>query len=140
MNNKWPLRSGAPIKLNFGPIESDFFTADELGVVKRRRRGAERQAVGFGDIVHMIGGDHAARARHVLHQDRGIAGNMFSHAARVSARKKIVGVAGQVADDDAHGLALVEVRLREYRFKVQRVQKFNDRENQESENLERLNL
>ena len=49
---------------------------------------------------------------------------MFPHAARVSAREEIVGVAGQIADDDTDGFALIKVRLREQRFKVQRVQVF----------------
>ncbi len=38
---------------------------------------------------------------------------MFSHAARIGAREKIVGIAGQIADDDAYGFALIEIRLRE---------------------------
>jgi hypothetical protein len=50
---------------------------------------------------------------------------MFSHAARVGAREKIVGIAGQIADNDPYGFALIEIRLRECLFKVQRVQKFN---------------
>ncbi len=122
----------------FGPIELDFLAADELRVVERRRRRAQGQAVGLGDIVDVIGGDHAAGAGHVLHQDRRVAGNMFAHAARIGASEDIVGIAGQIADDDAHGFALVEIRLRECPFKVQRVQRLND-ENQDSENLERLN-
>jgi hypothetical protein len=49
---------------------------------------------------------------------------MFPHAARIGARKKIVRVAGKIADNNADRLALVEIRLREYWFKVQGVQEF----------------
>jgi hypothetical protein len=64
---------------------------------------------------------------------------MLAHAARIGAREKIVGVAGQVADDDAHGLGLIKSRLREYQFKVQRVQKFKGQTEDKSEPFERLN-
>jgi hypothetical protein len=47
-----------------------------------------------------------------------------------------VSIPGQIADDNAHGFALIEVRLREYWRKVQ---KFNDREDRQSENIELLN-
>jgi hypothetical protein len=38
---------------------------------------------------------------------------MFSHAARVGAREKIVRVTGKIADNDPYGFALIEIRLRE---------------------------
>jgi hypothetical protein len=64
---------------------------------------------------------------------------MFSHAARVSAREQIVSIAGQIADDDANGFALIEVRLGRRQFEIQRVQKFNEGEDQKPERLARLN-
>ena len=61
----------------------------------------------------MIGGDHRAGARHVLHDESRIARNMLAHEARVSAGILIVIVAGLIADDDADGFALIEGRLGE---------------------------
>jgi hypothetical protein len=73
----------------------------------------------------MIGRDHAAGAGHVLHYNVWEARDMFAHVARVGAGEDVVGVAGQIADDDANGFALVERRrLRRRWFKVQRVQEF----------------
>jgi hypothetical protein len=51
-----------------------------------------------------------------------------------------VGVAGQVADDDANGFSLVKGRLSRRLFKVQGVQKFKGQKGDESDNFERLNL
>ena len=65
---------------------------------------------------------------------------MLAEKAYVHPRPQVMAIAGLVADDDADCFTLVEIRLREYLFKVQRVQKFNDGENQKAENLERLNL
>jgi hypothetical protein len=65
---------------------------------------------------------------------------MLAEKAYVSPRPQVMAVAGLVADDDADRFALVKIRLREYLFKVERVQKFNDGVNQKAENLERLNL
>src|SRR4030095_10859169 len=127
-------------EIEFGPIKSDFFAADQLRVVKRRRRRTESQTVGLSDVVDVIGGDHAARARHVLHQNRRVTGNMFAHVTRVGSGKKIMGVAGQVADDDADRFALIKIRLRECLFKVQGVQEFKDEEDKEPGYLERWSL
>ena len=50
-------------------------------------------------------------------------------------------VAGQVADDDADGFALIEIRLGKCLFKVQGVQEFKcQKEEYERETFERLNL
>jgi hypothetical protein len=65
---------------------------------------------------------------------------MFAHVTRVGSGKKIMGVAGEIADDDADSFALIKIRLRECWFKVQRVQKFKAGKKQEAENFERLNL
>ena len=66
---------------------------------------------------------------------------IFAEIARVGARPLVVRVAGLIADDDADGFALIIGRLLGRRpFKVQGVQKLNDGEEQESENVERLNL
>ena len=65
---------------------------------------------------------------------------MFTDMLRHQARPLIVAAAWRRTDNDFKGLALVDIRLRECQFKVQRVQKFNGQNERESENLERLNL
>jgi len=132
---------GRADEVKLWPIEFGFFAADELRIVKRRRGGAQGQPVGLGDIVDMIGGDHAAGTRHVLHQNCGIARNMLPHAARIGSGEKIVGIAGQIPDDDANSLSLVKVCLREQRFKVQRVQMFKGKKKNAKNNpVESLNF
>src|SRR3970282_1594237 len=107
-----------------GPVELDLFASRYLRHDQRATDSAQREAVGFGEVINMIGRDHRARAGHVLHHEFRITGNMFTEEARVGARPLIVIVAGLITDDDAYRLALVEISLREYPFKVQRVQKF----------------
>ena len=124
-----------------GPVELRFFASGQLRHNQRAAEGAQRQSIGLGHVVDMIGRDHRTGARHVLNHEGGIAGNILAHEARVGARILIMIVARLVADDDADGFALIERRrLRRRRFKVQRVQKFKG-QNKKSENdpIERLN-
>jgi hypothetical protein len=88
----------------------------------------------------MIGCNHAACAGHILHDKVGVAGDVLAEITSVETDPLIMIVPGLIADDESDCFALVEIRLRKYLFKVQRVQKFNDGENQKAENLERLNL
>ena len=60
---------------------------------------------GGGGVFHRI---EARGARHVLHDDVGIAGDVPADMARQHARVVVVAAAGREADHDAHGLALVE--------------------------------
>jgi len=55
-------------------------------------------------------------------------------------RPEIVTAASGGSDHQGNGLAFVEGRLGRRPFKVQRVQKFKDENEQKSENFERLNL
>ena len=111
-----------------------------MGEVQRPANGAHRQSVLLGDVVDVIGGNHAAGTGHVLHEKVRITGNILAQVAGVGARPLIVRVAGLITDDDADGFALVVRRLGRRPFKVQGVQEFKDREDQESEHFERLNF
>src|SRR6266496_5921433 len=122
-------------KIKFRPIEFGFFAANELRIVKRRRRGAQGQPVGLGDIVDMIGSDHPTCTRHVLHEDRRVAGDVLAHATRIRARKKIMRIAGQVADDDANRFPLIEGSLR-----VKRIAESNEDTKEQEALHERLLL
>ena len=64
------------------------------------------EPVGFGDAVDMVHRDHRARARHVLHDEAGIARNVKRHKAGEQARPAIVEAARRQADDDTDGFTL----------------------------------
>ena len=66
-------------------------------------------AVPGRDRVHVAGRLVAARARHVLHHDRRVAGNVFAHVAAERAAVVVVAAAGSAADKDVDGLAAVEL-------------------------------
>ena len=97
----------------FIPIVFHLAAADQLGEVQRPANGAHRQSVLLGDVVDVIGGNHAAGTGHVLHEKVRITGNILAQVAGVGARPLIVRVAGLIADDNADGLALVIIPLRE---------------------------
>ena len=59
---------------------------------------AERGAVLRRDVVEHVGGAHGARARRVLHDDGGIAGNVPAHVAGENAGIGVVAAAGAVPD------------------------------------------
>ena len=69
---------------------------------------ADGEAVRLGDFVHMVGADQMAGARHVLDDNRGLAGNMLADMARNRARIGVEAAAGRGGDDDADGFAFVE--------------------------------
>ena len=56
---------------------------------------------------------HAGRARHVLHDHVRIAGDVAAVVPRQHARVDVVAAAGRIADDQRHGLAVVEGLLRD---------------------------
>src|ERR1041385_3295444 len=59
----------------------------------------------------MIDRDHLARARHVLHDECRIAGDMFAQVFSDESRPEVIQIAGRRPDDDANGFALIEQRL-----------------------------
>ena len=70
---------------------------------------AERRAVPRRRIEEVHGRDQAAGARHVAHDNGGIAGKVLAEIAREQPRSRIVGAAGREADQNRDLLALVEV-------------------------------
>src|SRR5258708_8183504 len=130
------LRRADPGK--FAPIEFDFRAADELFEVGRGIESAHSQAIGLGETVDKIRRDYAAGTRHILHDHRRVAGKMFADVLRHQARPLIVAAAWRRTDNDFNGFTLIEIRLREYPFKVQGGQEFKGQNGEESENLEPL--
>ena len=57
----------------------------------------------------MVAGGDAARARHVLDDDRRVAGDVRGEMLGEDAAVEIVAAAGAGADQDRDGLALVEI-------------------------------
>jgi hypothetical protein len=51
---------------------------DDLVAVKVE----DGETVGLSDLIHVVGGDEASRAGHVLDHYRRIAGDVFAHVAR----------------------------------------------------------
>jgi hypothetical protein len=56
----------------------------------------------------VVGRDDAAHARHVVDDDRRVAGNVLGEMAGDKARVLIVTAAGRKSDHDAHRLALIK--------------------------------
>ena len=81
--------------------------AADHGRGERLRQAAERGAVLRRHLGHVLGGDEAAGARHVLRQDRRVARNAGAGTRRRAGR--VVAAARSVADEHADGLAAVEV-------------------------------
>src|SRR4029078_3681001 len=63
----------------FAPIEVNFFFAYKLIEVERWHNRSHGETVRLRDIENVIGGDHGARARHILRHKTGISGNVFAH-------------------------------------------------------------
>src|SRR4030095_2760038 len=72
----------------------------------------EGQSIRFGQVIDMISCDHGPRSRHVLANEVGVAGNMLSHKAAISAGPKIVIITGEITDNNPDGFTLVEGALR----------------------------
>ena len=70
---------------------------------------ADGRAVLGRDVVEVVRGLERARARHVLHHDGRIAGDVLADMAGENAGIGVVAAAGAVADDQVDGLAAVEV-------------------------------
>jgi len=87
------LRRADPSKL--GPIEFGFRAGDELFEIKRGIESADCQAIRLDQTVDKIRRDHAAGARHILHDHRRMTGNMSADMLRHEARPQIVAAAGR---------------------------------------------
>ena len=109
--------------------------------VERGIDRAKRQAVGLSDAVNVVRADDVTGTRHVLHDDRRIAGNMLANMTRRKPCPKIVAAGGGRRDDDGDGFAVIKGRLGRRPFKVQGVQKFKGQKKQSKENpIEPLNF
>jgi hypothetical protein len=63
----------------------------------------------LGGAKQILGGDSGSRPGHVFHHEIWFSGNMISHVARDDARVGVKSPARRSADDDADGLARIEV-------------------------------
>src|SRR5262245_32865354 len=87
-----------------------------LRLLERCRRNAvvdsrHHGAVARGVIVEIVCRPDTARARHVLHDDRGTSRQMGGQEAREQTAVGIIDAGGTAADDEADLLASVEVLL-----------------------------
>ena len=94
----------------FAHVKCRFFAPEQLIQVDAAARHAQRQAIRFGNTVNVIGRSQRAGARHVLHDDRRIAGKVPAHVAGEQTSILVVEAAGGEADDDANGFVFVERR------------------------------
>jgi hypothetical protein len=60
-------------------------------------------------VVNVVSGLQSAGARHVLHDDAGLAGNVIGEMAREQTRILVIAAARAETDHDADGLAFVEL-------------------------------
>jgi hypothetical protein len=72
----------------------------------------DSKAVGFSNLVGVVGRDDASCARHIFHNDRGIPRNMFAHVPRDCPRVGIEPAAGRKTDDDTDRFPFEKSRLR----------------------------
>ena len=98
----------------FERVDVDFVLA-EHGL--ERQPAADRAddgAVFGGDPINVLLDLKSAGAQHVLHDDDGLAGNMFAEVPGQDARVNVVGRAGAAKDQQGQLAALVELlhRLR----------------------------
>ena len=80
--------------------------SDQCNVAAEQREGG---AVLRRQRVEVVGRAQAAGARHVLHHDAGIAGNVAADMAREQTREAVIAAAGAVADDQVDLPAAVEI-------------------------------
>jgi len=69
---------------------------------------ADDQAVLGGDVEQPVGSQQAAAARHVLHQDRWLAGNMTAEMRGKGPGVEVVATADVGGDDQPNRLAAIE--------------------------------
>src|SRR5581483_9347836 len=70
---------------------------------------SERRTVGGRHVVEPVRRRHAARPRHVLRHDRGVAGDMRTQITSEELRIRIVAATRRVSDHQLDDLRLVEV-------------------------------
>ena len=90
------------------PIEFDFFSPGKLSEIERRKDRSQSGAIGFGNAIDIIGGDHRPAAGHVAHDQIRISRDISPHITGIGARPQVVRIAGIIADHDADGFSFVE--------------------------------
>src|SRR5919109_1626589 len=98
----------SPDKFEFPYVEFNFLTADDLIEVQAVNMHKQSQAIALSKIVDVICCDDRAGARHVLHHEVGVAGNVFRHVARKQPCPTIVEAARRESDDDAYRFSAVK--------------------------------
>ncbi len=96
--------------LELARVELDTRLADHLVDYLVAVEIQNRQAVGLGDLIYMIGREQAGGAGHVLDDDGRVPRNLVAQVARDQARVGIEATAGGEADDQFDSLAFVEWR------------------------------
>ena len=99
------------------PVELQRVEARALGAEQRRERHARMDEPDGGAVlrrlrIEIVGGEEPARARHALHDEVGLAGDVVAHVRGQEPRIFGVAAGDAGADQDADLLALVEGLLR----------------------------
>jgi hypothetical protein len=97
--------------LELADVELDALATDELPHDLVAVEVHDSEAVGPGDLVGVIGGQQAHRARHVLHDHDRTTGDVAAQVTRDGARVCVEASARREAHDDPDRLALEELRL-----------------------------
>ena len=99
------MRSGEPIQENFGQSNFTSFAPEKLIGVVGRIDQPKRQTIGLGDVVNIVGRDDRSRARHVLHEDFRVSGNVPAQMLCDKAAPIVHGAAGRIANYQPDGFA-----------------------------------
>ena len=102
---------GASDPAKFAPIEPHLCAADDLVEVESRVNRADSQSVGLGHIVDLVCRDQRSGAGHVLDNDVGVTRDVLGQVLCEESGIKVVDVSRLGADDNAHGLPLIERAL-----------------------------
>src|SRR5262245_10443951 len=97
-------------------VKLDAWLAQQLLQKEATDKMADGEPVRLGDLINVIGRDHAPRPSHIVDDEDRIAGDIFSHMASDQAGISVVTAACREADYEADRLALIEVRLCSHAF------------------------
>src|SRR5205823_11889640 len=104
------LTRGRPDPRELRDVELDPLHPGELSEGKVPIEGPDREPVGPGEVVDVVGRDDAIRSRHVLDDDRGLAGDVLGEMAGKEAGGPIVTATRFVAYDNGDHLSVVRLR------------------------------
>jgi hypothetical protein len=93
-----------------------FLAPDQLVKIQGRHdRADQAQSIGLGGFVNIIRRDHMPGARHILHDDVRVTGDVLIHMGGENASPLIVQRSSRGTDVHGDGLPLIEIALRERR-------------------------